>query len=184
MKYLTALKSIFSVLLIMSFLGCSPGEDNRISEKANVSVTLKASNSKFDVVNIEINDVLLKVIDDDSEPKCWLSLNAISNGIFNFSDLANGESLNLVSNKQIPKGQVFQMWLNLGKNNSVVIDGKEHELSTPSFHQSGLRIEASKYLNAGGNYTFNLEFRIDESIIQTNVEDYIVLKPVIKASIN
>lgn len=184
MKYLTTLKPMLSVLIIISMFSCSPSAENQLPEKTNVSVTLKASNSRYEAVNVEINDVLLKVIDDDSEPKCWLSLNAQNTGSYNLSNLASGESIMLVNNKKIAKGQVFQIWLDLGDKNSVVIEGKEYALSMPRFHQAGLMVEASQYLKAGTNYTFNLEFEVDESIVETDVEGYIVLKPVLRASIN
>ena len=42
-----------------------------------------------------------------------------------------------------------------------------------------LKIRIEKQFEANEHYSYILDFKADESILKTNVEDYIILKPVV-----
>jgi hypothetical protein len=89
----------------------------------------------------------------------------------------------LVDDFQIPSGELNQIRLILGDNNSVVIDGETFPLNTPSAQQSGLKIKVNETLEANIAYTFLLDFMVEESIVIAGNSNNINLKPVIRASV-
>jgi len=86
----------------------------------------------------------------------------------------------LLASVQLPTGNLSQVRLVLGNNNSVVFDSVSYPLSTPSAQQSGLKINLHENLLANESYTFWLDFDAGKSIIEKGNGDY-SLKPVIRA---
>lgn len=183
-----------SLLLTHLFLGffclvliqaCSKPEDSFLQEeKTSVAVTLSSTYASYDEVNIDVKNVLLKVIDNESDPNCWLSLNADHPGVYNMLELAASGSTLIVDNRNIPEGLVYEVWLELGENNTLVKDGSTYELSTPHAHQSGLKIRSEMFLKANNSYSLELQIDLQQSIIETNTEGYFVLKPVLNLVTN
>lgn len=85
----------------------------------------------------------------------------------------------LLGTIQLPSGRISQLRLVLGPNNSIVLNGVNYPLTTPSAQQSGLKLSINANLVAGIDYKIWIDFDAARSIVQTGNGKYI-LKPVIR----
>ncbi|PZD79038.1 DUF4382 domain-containing protein [Mesonia sp. K7] len=171
------LKSL-AVLLIaaVGFTSCSDDESPREQEgNAKMSVKLVDAPGDYEEVNIEVVDVMIKY-NNDTE----VSLD-VDDEIYNLLELTGGVSAALATEYEIPAGDINQIRLVLGSNNTVVVDGTTHDLQTPSAQQSGLKINLNETLQADVVYEYTLDFDVEESIVEQGNGGYL-LKPVIRAS--
>lgn len=99
-------------------------------------------------------------------------------GIYNLLDLSNGVSA-LIATDTLETSKVEQIRLILGSNNTVVLDGINYPLSTPSAEQSGLKLQVHQTLQQGILYEILLDFDANKSIVATGNGTY-KLKPVIR----
>ena len=182
MNKLNLYKIVVMLLFAALFTSCSKESTSFDVQQANISVKLFDAPGDFDKVYVEIKDVLLLIIDDKTIPNCWLSLNAKA-GVYDLLDLTGGVEALLVDNLSVKTRMVYEIYLVLGDNNSIVTNGKTLPLFTPSIHQKGLQIRVEQDLKPNRDYTFLLDFDVDQSILKTNTPDYIILKPEIRSNI-
>ena len=182
MSKLNLYKIVVMLFFAALFSSCSVENAAQEIDKANISIKLFDAPGDYDKVYVEIKDVLLLVIDDKTVPNCWLSLNAKA-GVYDLLDLTGGVEALLVDNLSVKTGMIYEIYLVLGDNNSIVTNGKTLPLFTPSAHQKGLQIRVNQDLNPNRDYTFLLDFDVDQSILRTNTPDYIILKPEIRSNI-
>ena len=167
-------------ILTLFIVGCS---DNDGQGFASISVKLVDGPGDFDAVKVEVIDVMYKQTNDDDDDSGWESLNAENTGIINLMELTGGNNVVLVEDFAIPAGELEQMRLVLGENNTVHIGESSYPLKTPSGQQSGLKIKVNETLEENITYTFIFDFMVDQSIVMSGNSDNIILKPVINASI-
>ena len=183
MKRMKYLKSTTILLLILMSFSCNKDTVSSNNGTSSISVRLMDDPADFDNVFIEVVDVEVKLNDDSDNENGWQSLNAINTGVYDLLDLTGGINVLLVDDFQIPSGELNQIRLVLGSNNSVVMDGVSFSLNTPSAQQSGLKIKVNETLEANIAYTFLLDFMVEESIVIAGNSGNINLKPVIRASL-
>jgi hypothetical protein len=183
MKRMKYLKSTTILLLILMSFSCNKDTVSSNNGTSSISVRLMDDPADFDNVFIEVVDVKIKLNDDSDNENGWQSLNAINTGVYDLLDLTGGINVLLVDDFQIPSGELNQIRLVLGSNNSVVMDGVSFSLNTPSAQQSGLKIKVNETLEANIAYTFLLDFMVEESIVIAGNSGNINLKPVIRASL-
>lgn len=175
-----SLKTLFfSFLIIISFQGCSKDSLNEPVLNTTVSVKLNGTQSQYDEVWIEITDVLLKVIDNENAPNCWLSLKTTDNQIYNYIDITKTYNLDLVNEVNIPSGIIYEIKLVYGDNNSLTYNGKPINLNTNSVYQSSSGVRIDQNLESDKQYIFNLEFETNNSILETPNENYYILQPIL-----
>lgn len=181
----------FSLFLLfitsLLFVSCSDNSSNPSNATSSISVKLVDNPGDFDNVFVEIVDVMIKYegSDDgnqDSESG-WQSLELLNSGVYDLLELTGGVDLILVDNFDIPSGTIQQIRLVLGDDNSIVIDGASFPLNTPSAQQSGLKIQVNQAVEPNFNYSFVLDFDAHESIVMAGNSDNIILKPVLRASL-
>lgn len=126
----------------------------------------------YEAVNVDIQG-----IEVHSEADGWVTFNS-SLGVVNLLDYMNGKTT-LMAEGEIAAGKITQARLILGGDNSVVIDGITYELNTPSALQSGLKINLSNQLQAGGEYEWIIDFDAAQSIV-TSASGSFILKPVLR----
>jgi hypothetical protein len=176
-------KILFLSIITIFFTGCS--ENNSMSSTqgtASISVKLMDEPGDYENVFVEVVDAKVKYESDDTE-NGWISLEAINTGIYDLLELTGGVDVLLADDYEIPAGELKQLRLILGENNSIVIDGEELPLRTPSAQQSGLKIHVNQMLEPNISYTFLLDFNVDESIVMAGNSGNINLKPVIRATV-
>jgi uncharacterized protein DUF4382 len=181
MNKLSLYKIVIMLFFLALFTNCSDENTFQEIEKASISVKLFDAPGDYEKVYVEVVDVLLLVIDDKTISNCWLSLNAKA-GVYDLLELTGGIEALLVDNLSVPTGMIYEIYLVLGDNNSIVTNGRTLPLFTPNALQKGLQIRVDQDLKSNLSYTFLLDFDVDQSILKTNTSDYIVLKPIIRSS--
>lgn len=181
MKKLNAFSKMAILALgLITFAACSSDDDNGNSteeNKAKMSVRLVDAPGDYDEVNIDVEDVVIKYSGGEAET----SLNAINVGVYNLLELTGGASVILADGYEVPAGNVSQIRLILGDDNTIVVDGETKPLSTPSAQQSGLKINLNTELQPGISYEYVLDFDVEKSIVAQGNGGY-SLKPVIRAT--
>ncbi len=179
MKTLKTFKLILFTFLTIFFIGCNEDSNDSTNQLGNpkISVKLVDAPGDYDHVFVEVVDVMVKYDEGD-----WQSLNPENTGIYDLLDLTGGTFVMLVDDFEVPAGNLNQMRLVLGENNTIVIDGEDHPLTTPSAQQSGLKLQLDEVLEPGFTYDFILDFDVDRSIVVAGNSGNIILKPVINAS--
>ncbi|MBT8271413.1 MAG: DUF4382 domain-containing protein [Bacteroidia bacterium] len=198
MKLLNLTRYIALMLVALMFHACNetntlgddlndsalnPGEE---AGPARISIKLIDDPGDFENLFIEVVDVMIKYdseSDDNDEDGGWLSLGIIEPGIYDILELTGGVDVPLVENEEIEAGFLKQIRLVLGENNSIVIDGVESPLMTPSGQQSGLKVKVDQQIDPDFNYSFILDFVVEESIVVAGNSGNIILKPVLRASL-
>jgi hypothetical protein len=177
-------RTIFSaagfLILSLLFVSCK-NDDSMMAGKSKLEVRLTDDPGNYDAVYIDIQDVQINVT-GDSATEGWQSLQGVNRGVYNLLDLVNDKDT-LLAVADIPSGRISQMRLILGPDNSVVVDGTEYELKTPSAQQSGLKLNIHQDVTTGVLYTILLDFDVAKSIVQTGNKKFI-LKPVIRTVLN
>lgn len=171
-------------VIAVATVSCSKDDENSSEGSAHLTVRMTDAPGDYDAVNVEVTDVQIQTdaaVEGEAETDGgWVSVGNVKTGIYDLLELTGGVS-QLLADTDIPAGHVSQMRLVLGNDNSVVIDGQEEPLSTPSAQQSGLKLNINQDFEAGENYSFLLDFDVDKSIVTTGNGGK-SLKPVIRVS--
>lgn len=157
-------------VILFSIISCSDDTDN--GGTATVNVKLTDGPAMYDAVNIDVQRIEINANGN------WVPINFPNPGIFNILDFKNGLDTAL-GQAVLPAGNVSQMRMILGPDNSIVVDGVTYPLQTPSAQQSGLKFNWNQTLVAGGAYNVWIDFDAGRSVVKTGNGSYI-LKPVIR----
>lgn len=175
MRRIAFLAIMASVVMISLFSGCNKSDDN--DGQTHMQVYLTDGPAVYDAVYIDIRDVQIKYSQEESE-NGWVSLHNSSGMIVNLLDFRNGYDT-LMAAATVSSGRINQIRLVLGPNNSVVVNGTEYPLETPSAQQSGLKLNIHADLISDIDYRLWIDFDAGRSIVQTGSGKFI-LKPVIR----
>ena len=176
----------FKTLFLLVFTGltltsCSDDDDSAATEKdARISVRMVDAPGEFDAVNIDVEEVRVQTGVENDENDGWIALDTEA-GIYNLLELTGGVS-QLLADEEIAPGYAGQIRLVLGNDNSIVVDGEEFPLATPSAQQSGLKLNINEELEPGEEYFYILDFDVEQSIVSQGNGGY-TLKPVIRLSV-
>ncbi|MBK5284967.1 MAG: DUF4382 domain-containing protein, partial [Bacteroidia bacterium] len=165
---------ILALMIAVSTLwaGCKKEETASAPGTTPVKVRMTDAPGNFHEVNVDITGVEFKV-----NSSTTINLN-VNPGIYNLLDFVNGIDT-LIASGNVPSGELSQVRLILGANNSVMVDSIVHPLSTPSAMQSGLKLNVHSTLEPGVEYNLLLDFDANQSIVLTGSGVY-QLKPVIR----
>ena len=184
MKILQPIKSIVFIISILAcFTSCTKDDVNADSNLASVSVKLKSTTGELDKVFIEIEDVQLRVKDNDNTTNAWVSLNAINTGTYNAYDLIEDSELLLVDNFEIESGYIYEIRLVLGDNNFIDLDDTLHSLDVSNLGNATPSNVVRKELVKHVFYDFVIDIDIDESVSFNEEENMMVLNPKIYTEI-
>jgi hypothetical protein len=172
----TATTSILKKIMYITFIGLlimqvSSCEKDNDKEVAHLTVKMTDAPANYDAVMVDITGVEVKT-------NGGLIMLIPEAGIYNLLDFSNGLST-LIATGDLEAGNVSQIRLILGANNSVTVDGIVYPLSTPSAMQSGLKLQVNKTLEPGVSYEILLDFDASQSIVLEGNDTY-QLKPVIR----
>lgn len=178
-------KFLLNVLAIVavatSLVSCSDNDDTKLSQSARLTVRLTDAPGDYAAVNIDVQDVMINASDDSESG--WESLEGVNTGVYDLLELTGGLNV-LLADNQLPAGELRQIRLVLGDNNTVVLEegGETMPLETPSAMQSGLKVQVNETLEEGYTYDIILDFDVDASIVEAGASGIKNLKPVIRAS--
>jgi hypothetical protein len=170
MRKLTLVLLSFATLL---FITCKK-DSTSDSGAATMNVYLTDDPGDYDQVNVDVVSVEVH-----TDANGWTTL-ATTPGIYNLLDYTNGLDT-LLATATLPAGEISQVRLNLGTNNTIMVDSVIYPLDVPSGYESGLKINIHQTLAAGTGYALVLDFDAAHSIVETGNGDY-KLKPVIHAT--
>lgn len=162
--------------MLAALLNSGCNEDVTVSPFENMTLlNIRLTDAPLDVdeVNIDLQSILVK--GPGGQEEIQLNTNA---GIYDLLDLQNGIDV-LVANAMISLDEIRQVRLVLGEDNTVVVDGVEHELKIPSGSQSGLKIQVCLDLTGMPVYSLILDFDAAESVYQLGNGRY-QMRPVIR----
>lgn len=162
---------LLSLLAGTLFFGACKDETENTPE-SHLSVRMTDLPGNYDEVNIDLKGVEVTGAGGSS-----VTLN-VNPGIYNLLDFANGLDT-LIASGDVPAGEVSQIRLILGGNNTVMVDSVVYPLATPSAQQSGLKLQIHETFAAGVSYALLLDFDANQSVVDHGNNSY-SLKPVIR----
>ena len=165
------------MMLAIGIISCTNEEKNT----ATVMVSLVDAPADYESVMIDVQAVLFNVSGEESEGG-WDSLTSFTPGVYDLLELTNGEEL-FLGDFELGEGKIGQIRLVLGENNSLVIDGEEIDLTTPSASQSGLKLNIHDEVVAGVTYKLLIDFDAAKSVVKSGNSGKYNLKPVIRATL-
>jgi hypothetical protein len=139
-----------------------------------LNVRMTDAPAVYDSVNIEITGVEVH-----SDLSGWTAMSLPAPGIYNLLDFNNGLDT-LIATTTLPEGNVSQIRLILGNNNSVTIAGQTFHMDVPSGATSGLKINVHSVIVQGVTTVILIDFDAARSVVDQGNGEY-HLKPVIRA---
>jgi hypothetical protein len=160
---------------VFAFQGCSKDDANSVNETKKGAITIDMTDAPgdFNQVNVDIRHVDIHYTDNG-----WIRLETKS-GIYDLLTLRDSVTTRLVDKDSMPVGEITQIRLILGPDNSVMVDSVLYDLKVPSGEQSGIKINVNKLLNFDDETYLLIDFDAEKSIVYTGNSNYI-LKPVIR----
>ncbi|HZX62383.1 MAG TPA: DUF4382 domain-containing protein [Bacteroidales bacterium] len=168
-------KALWLMILAVTLIAVSCKKDNNNSSEnkpSYLTIRLTDAPAVYDAVNIDIQSVGVHV---DSG---WYNFTLQNPGVFDLISLSNGTTALLVSNISVPAGTINQMRLHLGNNNTIVVDGVTHDLTTPSGQTSGYKVKMNATIQPGASYVVLIDFDAEKSIVKQGNGTYL-LKPIV-----
>lgn len=141
--------------------------------QVRLAIHLTDAPASYDEVNIDLEQVMIKMKSDTG-----FSPLATNQGIYNLLELTGGADT-LIVNDSVPAGEIKQLRLVLGNNNTVVIGGISYPMDTPSAQQSGLKINLNKVLVQDSLNAVLIDFDANASVVEKGNGGY-SLKPVLR----
>jgi hypothetical protein len=157
-------------LLFVQMTSCDKDTTND-NQKAKLTVRMTDAPANYDAVMVDVQGV---EVTGNGGSAVTLTTTA---KVYNLLELSNGVNA-LIATGDLNAGNVSQIRLILGTNNTVTVGGVVHPLTTPSAMQSGLKLQVNKTFEAGVEYSILLDFDASQSIVLTGTEYQ--LKPVIR----
>lgn len=168
-------KLFLAVLLIstaFTFSGCKKDKNN-----GNFTVRMTDAPGPYQQVNVQILQVNVH-LENTSNNDGWHSL-PTNSGVYDLLALQNGIDTTIVNTSMIPSGDVTQMRLLLGSQNTVMVDSIIHPLKVPSGSQSGIKLNGNIEVVSNATTSVLIDFDANQSVVLQGNGDY-HLKPVIK----
>ena len=160
---------LFSATLITLLAYACQKED---TGNSTLRIRMTDAPTALEEVNIDLQQVNVKFAKDSGG---WVSMQTNA-GIYNLLDFQNGVDT-LIAQGTYPPGDVKEIRLVLGNNNSVKESGQVYPLIIPSGSESGLKIKINKKLRTGLD---SLIIDFDALMSIKKERDNYKLRPVIK----
>ncbi|MDF2436063.1 MAG: starch-binding domain-like protein [Bacteroidota bacterium] len=162
-------------LIVLAFTSLLISGCKKEADRGNMTVKMTDAPGDYAEVNVDVRAVEVHYSNNGN----WTSL-PTQTGIYNLLDLQNNITTVLATGTNIPAGNVSQIRLILGSNNTVMLrDSTIYDLKIPSSEQSGIKINVNTAIPPAGTVTVTLDYDADKSVNQEGNGDYI-MKPVIK----
>jgi hypothetical protein len=166
-----------TVLGTTTFIGCKKDAESSKEGTTKVNIRMTDAPGNFDKINLSVKEIVLV---SEDQPYVF----AANTGIFNILNFRIGTANPdiLVASGDMPSGDITEIRLVLNETgNTIVVNGIEQELKTPSAQSSGwkVKLSANPNLVAGVAYTLLLDFDAAKSIVSTGNGKYL-LKPVVR----
>ena len=169
-----------SLLLILMFslccTNCSKDDASVDKNVTSLTVKLKSTTNTLDKVYVDIEDVQLKISDDNSQD-AWLSLGAVNQGTYNACDLMADNPLILVDDLEIEARYAYEIRLILGDNNFIDINQVLHSLDVTELGNAAPSNLINIQLNPKRRYDLVIDIDVDASVSYNESENIMILDP-------
>ncbi len=155
---------LFSLVALLLVCSCTKEDDSSPLVNSLVNVSLVGTQTQLNSFNLEILDVQLRVLEDETDQNAWLSLNAINTGIHDLTNHTGNELLSLVDFEQVPSEFIYSIKLVLGDENTVMKNGVEYTVNLEAENDNASVNILDKQLIENKLYDFTIELNIDESL--------------------
>lgn len=142
------------------------------ADKATVRFKLTDAPADFDALYIDVQSIQVQ-----TSAGAWVTLQS-NLGTINLLQYVNGQST-LIAQADMPEGQLNQVRLILGSNNSIVANGQTYPITIPSGMESGLKLNVHQELQAGQTYEWTIDFDAAQSVVTTGAGSF-HLQPVLR----
>ncbi len=147
------------------------------TQQAPIKIWLTDDPGDYQQVNIDLLQLQAKVLDDSTGQSIWYDL-ATQAGTYDLLQLQNGLDT-LVVNDSLPPGELKEIRLVLGEQNTIMVDSVLQPLKVPSGSTSGFKIKLNQMLIRDSLSQITIDFDAGESIVARGNSSYL-LKPVIR----
>lgn len=147
------------------------------TQQAPIKIWLTDDPGDYQQVNIDLLQLQAKVLDDSTGESIWYDL-ATQAGTYDLLQLQNGLDT-LVVNDSLPPGELKEIRLVLGEQNTIMVDSVLQPLKVPSGSTSGFKIKLNQMLIRDSLSQITIDFDAGESIVARGNSSYL-LKPVIR----
>ncbi len=162
---------------ILTGSGCKKSSNEGSSGDATMDVRMTDDVGLYDKVYIDIQGIRVRIIGAG-----WVDVIPTRKGIYNLLDFNNGIDT-LIASSSIPAGNITEVRLILGPNNSIVVNGTTWPLEAPSAEESGLKVKFDQRVTAGTKCTIWIDFNAHKSIVVKGNGGF-ALKPVLRCFIH
>lgn len=179
MKWATSGLAVLAAVFLLT--SCNNNSDG-VQPSSRLEVYLTDAPGAYQAVWIDIQAIEVRYSSktDSAGEENGVAIPVIRPGLYNLLDFRNGKDTILAA-VDLPAGEVSQIRLILGDNNSIVLkDGTQIPLKTPSAQQSGLKLNIHAELESGIPYALVLDFDAARSIVKAGNSGKYILKPVIR----
>ncbi|MGZ3865860.1 MAG: DUF4382 domain-containing protein [Bacteroidia bacterium] len=159
-------------LTLCLFNSCKKETAPAPNSSGKMGVKLTDAPGDFQQVNVDIKKVSVHMAGGS-----WIDL-PTNAGVYNLLTLQNGIDTTLVNTSTLPAGQITQMRLLLGSNNTVMVDSAMYNLTVPSGSETGVKIIGNMVVHPSQTLIVTLDFDANASVILSG--STYQLKPVIK----
>jgi hypothetical protein len=136
------------------------------------------SPADYQAVNVDIQEISLKssgITENDG----WITLDGFQPGPYNILEFTGGNELKL-ADMEFPAGDIIQIRLKLGQDNTLIMNDYNSKLVVPSGSSSGFKINVNANIASGQTNHLKIDFDAARSIVKLGSTGQFVLKPVIK----
>ncbi len=161
------------LLLITTLSGCKKKEEN-FPQTGNFALHLTDSPADYDHIYLDIQS-----IEVNHASQGWIKIGPSTPGILDILRFNNTFDT-LIANADIPAGNLGQLRIILGSNNTIVVNGTAKNLTIPSGGQSGLKININETIQTNATTEFWVDFKAGASIIELGNGNY-HLTPVLRS---
>jgi len=160
---------------LLAFVSCDKNDDAS-SGKTKVEVRMTDAPGNFDAINLHVREIILMT----GSERYTLTAQTDLFNILDYRIGTNSPDI-LLATGEMPSGEITEIRLVLDDGNTIIVDGEEHDLQTPSGQSSGWKVKLTEnpMLMPGVTYTVLLDFDAAKSIVQTGNGKYL-LKPVVR----
>lgn len=175
--------AVLFLALIVLFAGCDDSGTSSNEEMGSMTVEMTdAPIESADAVHVFIEQVEVQA-QDAVGGSGWVVLNEPRQR-YDLLELVNGATA-VIGTRELEPGTYDQIRLVLSEGeNSIVVDGVEHDLKVPSGAQTGIKLNINAEIQPGIEYVLLLDFDASRSVVAAgqpgNPVQYL-LKPVIMA---
>ncbi|MEZ4774302.1 MAG: DUF4382 domain-containing protein [Bacteroidia bacterium] len=166
------------LLVLFATFSCEFGEDDFYDSeedgKSYLQIRLTDNPTNVDQVNIDLLQVSVKT----KASSGFVPLFTYA-GVYDLLQYQAGQDT-LIVNDTLPPGEIQEVRLLLGPNNSIMVDSVIYPLKVPSGMSSGIKIKFNKIMVQDSLTNVTLDFDAEKSVVEQGNGGYL-LKPVISA---